>query len=120
MRTGTGYYILITLLILLMFGVISLGDVLNMVAYLILGAVVLVVVGVLVFRYRIRRLRKHFQQNSSNSTYNNSTYNPHSPHMDNFSFSDNSSLHKNVSKDIGEYVEYEDIQDDDSADSSLN
>ena len=114
MRSGTGYYILITLLILLMFGVISLGDILNMVAYIILGVIVLIVVGVLVFRYRIRRLRKSFEQN--NSSYAGFDAADRKKQNGRVTITDNSAHHKNVRNDVGQYVEYEDIQDDESSD----
>ena len=114
MRSGTGYYILITLFILLLFGVISLGDILNMVAYIILGIIVLVVIGILMFRYRIRRLRKTFEQN--NSSYGSYGSSAGKKQNGRVTITDNSAHHKNVRNDVGEYVEYEDIQEDESSD----
>ena len=65
--TGIGTYILITILILLVFGLISVGDVLSAVFYVLLGIAVLILAGLLFLQYKLRRIRRQMEQNGESA-----------------------------------------------------
>ena len=58
MQRSFGYYLLIIVLVLLLFGVVSLGDIFSFIFIIIGGLLLLVVIGVVSFRIYINRLRK--------------------------------------------------------------
>ncbi len=65
MQRGLGYYLLIILLVLMLFGVVSLADVFNLV-FVIIGVLLLLVVGgVVAFRIYVARLRKRVERGES-------------------------------------------------------
>ena len=62
MRTGVGTYILIILVILILFGLVSIGDILSVAFYIVMGFIALVLIGILIFRYRMNRLRRQMEE----------------------------------------------------------
>ncbi len=116
MRNGIGTYILIILLVLLMFGLVSLGDIFSLVLYIILGIVVLALVGALFFRLKINRLRR--QMEDSGEIHRSYTWNsPRSSRGEQrdgeVTVQQTSSREKVVSREVGDYVEYEDVDESD-------
>lgn len=113
MRSSALNYILLLLLVLLVFGVISFGDVLNVIFYIFMGIVILVLLGVLFFRYRINRLRREMENQgaagSSRSRRRSST--GEKPDGEVTVEHTTASQTKVVNTKVGEYVEYEDIEE---------
>ena len=117
MRSGIGTYILIILLVLMLFGLISVGDVLSLVFYIILGIVILGIIGVLAFRYKMNRLRRQMEENGE--TFRG--YSWGSGHARQEKRDGEVTIQrtqaveeKKVSSSVGDYVEYEDINDSQS------
>ncbi|MFR7708453.1 MAG: hypothetical protein ACLUZZ_05130 [Alistipes inops] len=69
MRTGVGTYILIILVILILFGLVSIGDILSVAFYIVMGFIALVLIGILIFRYRMNRLRRQMEERRTFRTY---------------------------------------------------
>lgn len=67
MQRSLGYYLLIIVLVLLLFGVVSLGDIFNLIFIVIGGLLLLVVIGVVAFRIYINRLRKKAESGQGGS-----------------------------------------------------
>lgn len=116
MRNGIGTYILIILLVLLMFGLVSLGDIFSLALYIILGIVLLALAGAIFFRLRVNRLRRQMEE--TGETYRsyswNSTRSPREEKRDGeVTVQQTSSREKVVNREVGDYVEYEDVDESD-------
>ncbi len=109
----------------MVFGVISFGDVLNVVLYIFMGIIVLVLIGVLMFRYRLHRLRKEAERQGVGGDGNHSgayggfgrgangrSRSARRPEGEVTVERTEASRTKVVSSDIGSYVEYEEIKED--------
>lgn len=117
MRAGAGTYILIILLVLLLFGLVSIGDILSVAFYIIMGFLALIIIAFLIFRYRINRIRRRMEENGEEyRTYRWGNMGSR-PRTQGKSEGDvtvertPSSYKKKVSNEVGEYVEYEDIRE---------
>ncbi|HIW97183.1 MAG TPA: DUF4834 domain-containing protein [Candidatus Tidjanibacter gallistercoris] len=116
MRAGIGTYILIILVVLILFGLVSIGDVLSVAFYIIMGFLALILIGILVFRYRMNRLRREME--AGGETFR--TYTWGSPRTRTQRKKDGevtvqhteTSSHKVVSSEVGDYVEYEEIREE--------
>ncbi len=120
MRVNIGGYILLILIVLMVFGVISFGDVLSVVFYIFMGIVLLVLIGVLLFGHRLNRLRREAQrQEAGGGSYgrygrgdgSRSRY-ARRPEGEVTVEGTEISRTKVVSSDIGSYVEYEEIKEE--------
>lgn len=114
---GIGTYILITILILILFGLVSVGDVLSVVFYILLGIAVLVLAGVLFLQYKLNRIRRQMEQNGQSSrTY---TWGSRAERQQTKQDGEvtvqqtRAAAEKVVSNQVGDYVEYEDIHEED-------
>lgn len=113
--TGIGTYILITILILLVFGLISVGDVLSAVFYVLLGIAVLILAGLLFLQYKLRRIRRQMEQNGeSDRSYSWGSRSSRQPRQDGevTVHQTRTATEKVVSNQVGDYVEYEDIREE--------
>lgn len=117
MRGGIGAYILIILLVLMLFGLISLGDVISVVFYVIVGFIVLVLAAVLFFRYKIGRLRKQMERDGE--TYRGYTWGAGSRAREEKRADGEvtvqqteTSKTKAVRSEVGDYVEYEEVAEE--------
>lgn len=113
--TGIGTYILITILILLVFGLISVGDVLSAVFYVLLGIAVLILAGVLFLQYKLRRIRRQMEQNGESArSYSWGSRSSRQPRQDGEVTvqQTRTTIEKVVSYQVGDYVEYEDIREE--------
>ncbi len=120
MRAGIGTYILVIVLVLLLFGLISVGDVLSAVFYIIMGIVLLIIIGLLVFRYRMNRLRRDMEQRGEQYrtyTWGSGTRSARREKRDGEVTvqQTGSSRKKVVSNQVGDYVEYEEIREEDNS-----
>lgn len=114
---GIGTYIFITILILILFGLVSVGDVLSVVFYILLGIAVLVLAGVLFLQYKLNRIRRQMKQNGQSSrTY---TWGSRAERQQTKQDGEvtvqqtRAAAEKVVSNQVGDYVEYEDIHEED-------
>lgn len=117
MRGGVGAYILIILLVLMLFGLISIGDVISVVFYIIAGFAVLIIAAVLFFRYKMGRLRKQMEQDGQ--TYRGYTWGAGSRAREEKTEDGEvtvqqteTSKTKAVRSEVGDYVEYEEVAED--------
>lgn len=113
--TGIGTYILITILILLVFGLISVGDVLSAVFYVLLGIAVLILAGLLFLQYKLRRIRRQMEQNGESArSYSWGSRSSRQPRQDGEVTvqQTRTATEKVVSNQVGDYVEYEDIREE--------
>lgn len=121
MRGGIGTYILVILVVLILFGLVSIGDILSLAFYLVAGLAVLVLIGVLVFRYRLNRLRREMEQEGE--TFRTYTWGTGGREQRNRQKQDGevsvrqtgAPAQKVVSNEVGDYVEYEEIREENSA-----
>ena len=111
MRTGVGTYILIILVILILFGLVSIGDILSVAFY-----IALVLIGILIFRYRMNRLRRQMEEQGE--TFRTYTWgggrNQKKKDGEITVQQTETSSKKVVSNEVGDYVEYEDIREETS------
>lgn len=113
MRNGIGTYILIIVLVLMLFGLISVGDVLSVFFYIIIGVVVLALVAALAFRIYIARIRKKMEEGGqAGRSYSYSWGSPRSRESkkrdgDVTVQQTDASHSKVVSTEVGDYVEFE-------------
>lgn len=118
MRTGIGTYILIILLVLILFGLISIGDVLSVVFYIIAGVLGLAVIGAVIFRIKMNRIRKQMQEGGN--TYRTYTWGMGGARNREQKKKDGeitvqqtqSTVEKTVRNEVGDYVEYEEIREE--------
>ena len=123
MRNNFFNYILLILLVLMIFGVISFGDILSVVFYIIMGILLLVLVGVLYFRYRMNRVRREMERQARQA--GGGYYNPFGGSQQSGAQErktrqegevtvkrTSSSSTKRVSNQVGDYVEYEEIDEE--------
>lgn len=114
MRGNVGNYILITILIMLIFGVISFGDVLSVIFYIFLGIVFLIVLGIVLFRFRLRRIRREMEQGMrSGAGQRTSARSRQSAKSEGDVTIEQTRTSKNktVNSQVGDYVDYEDIEE---------
>lgn len=116
MRTGVGTYILIILVILILFGLVSIGDILSVAFYIVMGFIALVLIGILIFRYRMNRLRRQMEEQGE--TFRTYTWsggrNQKKKDGEITVQQTETSSKKVVSNEVGDYVEYEDIREETS------
>lgn len=114
---GIGTYILITILILILFGLVSVGDVLSVVFYILLGIAVLVLAGVLFLQYKLNRIRRQMEQNGQSSriyTWGSRAERQQTKQDGEVTVQQTrAAAEKVVSNQVGDYVEYEDIHEED-------
>lgn len=108
------YYALITLLILVIFGVVSLGDVLSVVGYVILGVIVLVLIAAVVVSYRINRLRRRMDDEGETGSYNTWSFGTRQRHSqrkegDVTIEKPSQQGEKRVNDKVGDYVDFEEV-----------
>ena len=117
MRNGIGTYILLIVLVLLLFGVISLGDVLSVFFYIVIGIVALVLLALLAFRIYIGRMRRRMEEGGqAGRAY---TYSWGSPRQRGEKKKDGditvqhteSEHSKTVRNEVGDYVEFEEVEE---------
>lgn len=119
MRRNVFNYILLILLVLLIFGVISFGDVLNVIFYIFMGIFLLVLAGVLFFRYRMGRIRREmerqaaqgggYRRTSGSSAADNGRSRPEGEVT-----VKQTRTTKKVNTQVGDYVEYEEIDEEET------
>ena len=107
-------------IVLMVFGVISLGDVLSVVFYIFMGILLLILIGVLTFRHRINRLRKEAERQAAEGqhtggyaaggAYARGGRRERRPEGEVTVERTAASRDKVVSNEIGSYVEYEEIE----------
>ena len=111
MRTGVGTYILIILVILILFGLVSIGDILSVAFYIVMGFI-----AILIFRYRMNRLRRQMEEQGE--TFRTYTWgggrNQKKKDGEITVQQTETSSKKVVSNEVGDYVEYEDIREETS------
>lgn len=119
MRAGAGTYILVILLVLLIFGLVSVGDILSVAFYIIMGFLILILIAFLIFRYRINRIRRQMEEDGEQyrsyrwGNTGGSRQRSQKKHEGDVTVErTRSSYEKRVSNKVGEYVEYEDIKED--------
>lgn len=118
MRAGAGTYILVILLVLLLFGLVSIGDILSVAFYIVMGFLALIIIVFLILRFRINRIRRRMEENGEEfRTYRwgNMGGRPRSQGKSEGDVTverTSQSYKKRVSSDVGEYVEYEDVRED--------
>lgn len=115
MRNGIGTYILIIVLVLILFGIISVGDVLSVFFYIIIGVVALVLIASIAFRLYIARVRRKMEEGGSSYTY---SWGSTRPREDKKKDGDVTVQHaevasnaKVVSNRVGDYVEFEEVEE---------
>lgn len=117
MRSNISGYILLTLLVMLLFGVISFGDVLNVIFYIIMGIILLILISVIVFRVRMRRIRREMEdraagfgqyQQSGRERSGRRTRQDGEVTVERTA----ASKAKVVRNEVGDYVEYEEIDEE--------
>lgn len=119
MRAGAGTYILIILLVLLLFGLVSIGDILSVAFYIIMGFLILIIIGFLILRYRINRIRRRMEESGEEyrsyrwgSAGGSRSRSQKKPEGEVIVERTASSYEKRVNSQVGEYVEYEDVKED--------
>ncbi len=115
--TGIGTYILVTILILLIFGLISIGDVLSVVFYILLGFIVLVAGCLIYLQYKINRIRRQMRENGNAASSRSYTWGTRAEWRAKQDGEvtvqqTRNSAEKVVSNQVGDYVEYEDIHEE--------
>lgn len=115
MRNGIGTYILIIVLVLILFGIISVGDVLSVFFYIIIGVVALVLIASIAFRLYIARVRRKMEEGGRSYTY---SWGSTRPREDKKKDGDVTVQHaevasnaKVVSNRVGDYVEFEEVEE---------
>lgn len=98
----------------MLFGLISVGDVLSLVFYIILGVVILGIIGVLAFRYKMNRMRREMEENGE--TFRGYSWGSGRAQQGKKDGEvtiqrTQAAEEKKVSSSVGDYVEYEDIND---------
>lgn len=100
------------LLILVLGGVISLGDIFSVIFYVIIGLLALVLIGGVLFRAKIRRMQREAEQQGRSWT----GYHPFEQRGNKSSREGDVELKrtsarkaKTVSRTVGEYVDFEDV-----------
>lgn len=118
MRGNTISYILLIVLVLLVFGVISLGDVLSVLFYIVMGIAILVLLGFLVLRYRILRIRREMERQGGDPNASYRAGNRPRASRDSQNRREGEvtvertkvSVSKKTRNEVGDYVEYEEIE----------
>jgi len=106
-RISTGQIVLIIIIVLLLTGTISLGGVLKWAIYVIFGFIALAIIGGLLFRHRLKRMAQQGEQHRQQyHQYKNSTR-----HKGDVNIEQKSTKEKEVSFSVGEYVDFEEIKD---------
>ncbi len=121
-RNDIGTVVLIVLLVLLLFGIVSLGDILNVIFYIVGGIILLGLVGALIFKIHLSRLRRKIEREGNDPTGSFRTYT--------WNFGGNRETRKKeregevtvktsarsqkkvVNSNVGDYVDFEDIEND--------
>lgn len=115
MRNGIGTYILIIVLVLILFGIISVGDVLSVFFYIIIGVVALVLIASIAFRLYIARVRRKMEEGGRPYTYSwGSTRSREDKKKDGdvtVQHAEVASNAKVVSNKVGDYVEFEEVEE---------
>ena len=119
MRSNVFNYVLIILVVLIIFGVISFGDVLSVIFYIFMGILLLVLIGVLMFRYRMRRIRREMERQASKggasyrTSGNRSREQGQRPEGEiTVKQTQSRNSTKKVSSQVGDYVEYEEVDEE--------
>lgn len=113
MRNRVWTYVLVILLALMIFGVISLGDVLGFIFYIFMGIILLIIILILVGRLRINKIRRQMyrQQGNTGGRYRDGRKDAGRRPEGEVTVKRTSASAKVVSNDVGSYVEYEEIGD---------
>lgn len=112
-------WILLLLLLLILLGYVSLGDVLGVIFSILGGLVLLGLVGLLVIRYRIRRLQRRMEQEAGQGGAAYRTYTwgfgqerrKENRRDGDVTVERTATPRKKVSREVGEYVDYEDVEE---------
>ncbi len=118
MRSNAGTYVLVILLVLMLLGVFSFGDVLGFIFYIFMGILVLGIILILIFRFRINRVRRQMyeQQQAGNPAGSNPNARrgarERRPEGEVTVNRTSSSTTKVVRNDVGSYVEYEEYTEE--------
>lgn len=117
MRGNAGTYILVILLVLMLLGVFSFGDVLGFIFYVFMGILVLGIILILIFRFRINRVRRQmYEQQAGNPAGGNPNARrgarERRPEGEVTVNRTSSSTTKVVRNDVGSYVEYEEYTEE--------
>lgn len=120
MRGNAGTYVLVILLVLMLLGVFSFGDVLGFIFYIFMGILVLGIILILIFRFRINRVRRQmYEQQAGNPAGSNPNARrgtrERRPEGEVTVNRTSSSTTKVVSNDVGSYVEYEEYTEETSS-----
>lgn len=118
MRAGAGTYILVILLVLLLFGLVSIGDILSVAFYIVMGFLALIIIVFLILRFRINRIRRRMEESGEEfrayrwGNMGGRFRSQRKSEGDVTVERTSQSYKKKVSSDVGEYVEYEDVRED--------
>ena len=116
MRKGEGTNFLNILVYKILFGHVSIGDILSVAFYIVMGFIALVLIGILIFRYRMNRLRRQMEEQGE--TFRTYTWgggrNQKKKDGEITVQQTETSSKKVVSNEVGDYVEYEDIREETS------
>lgn len=111
-------WILLLLLVLILLGYVSLGDVLGVIFSIVGAVVLLALVGLLVIRYRIRRLQRRMEQEAGQGgAYRTYTWGfgqerrKENRYDGDVTVQRTTAPRKKVSREVGEYVDYEDVEE---------
>ena len=103
----------------MLFGLVSIGDVLNVVFYILMGFLVILLLGILAFRYYVYRMRRRMEENGETfRTYtwgtgrNRGNYENGSKRDGEVTIKSTGRKEKMVSREVGDYVEYEEIREE--------
>lgn len=121
MRRNVLTYVLLIVLILMLFGIVSFGDVVSVVFYIFMAILILVLTGVLFFRWRINRIKREVQKQAKNAQSQYRNYQSGSgrgqqkrPDGEITVQRTAASRTRVVRNDIGSYVEYEEIEEEET------
>lgn len=113
MRSDIRLWIWIILLVLVLTGAISLGDIFSFIFYFVGIIILIALVGVLLFRYRVRRAQREAAERGEEfrgytwrfGGYEN-TSRPRNPEEGKIRVKTAPNTKKRVSDDVGEYVDF--------------
>lgn len=113
MKTETRLWIWVILLVLLLTGAISLGDIFSFILYTIGFIILMGLIGVLIFRYRIRRAQRLAEERGepfAGYTWHfggfSNTTRPQNPNEGRVKIKTGPRPKKRVNDDVGEYVDF--------------
>lgn len=126
MRSGSILgYILLILLLLVLFGAISVGDIMSVFFYICVGVAVLALIGFIALRVKINKLRRNMENPGSGGHYKTYTWkdsgrtNGSRTGNESFNNKDNVTVEqkippksKIVNDNVGDYAEFEEVTEE--------